>query len=189
MIGNVIQKVRLGKNAGIICLILSVLDLVMSFFIDANKPDIFTESIQFIISVGLTITYSLLLLGIYTIVKERNDQQFIKDIKNFLTITIIIGVIVAVTSFSRLITPTILITLAIVYFTLGVGAGIVAIRLAKDFQRLETQYGNYAHQASRWHKISGWLLATILLLPLGGLLSIIADYYMWKVLQQYLKKK
>lgn len=64
-------------------------------------------------------------------------------------------------------------------------AGIYSIRVGNDFKRLQEQFGQLGLKVALWRKISGYLMASVVLFIIGMLLSFVADYYMWRLLQKH----
>lgn len=184
-----IENVRMGKISGIVCAVLFLPGFLIAIPIVLYPDNITFRTIAFALYIGIFISYVLFLMGILAIVKERADKVFVKDIKAFILLSIVAGLLVSVTgSFDNLISPNLLLALDIFNIILIMGVGIVAIRLGKDFKRLENSFGKIATDAAKWHRISGWLMATIILFIVGVFISLIADIYMWLILKRHLQK-
>lgn len=184
-----IENVKMGKIFGIVCAVLFLPGFLIALPIVLYPDNITFRIIAFALYIGIFVSYVLFLIGILAIVKERADNVFVRDIKAFILLSIVVGLIVSVTgSFDNLISPGLLIAFDILNIVLIMGVGIVAIRLGKDFKRLEDSFGKIATSAAKWHKISGWLMATIILSIVGVFISLIADIYMWLILKRHLQK-
>lgn len=179
-----LRAVRRGKLHGLICLLLVVPYLFVTgarIFYPENLP---LSLVEFLISVGIFVTYTFFLLGILAIAKERKNSRFIKNVRCFVLFYVLMLLLTLLSGFLSLDSAILALGFLVSLLILFVIFGILSIRLAKDFQELTTDYGEPARKAAKWNKIAGYLLISVVLTLIGAFLSLIADYYMWRVLQK-----
>jgi hypothetical protein len=158
--------------------------LVLGLF----KTNILIESGTILFGTVANILFLCIVIGLIAIAEEKMDTKFAKNLKVLFVLTLIMTIIGAVFPFlgqsDSAIAVTALILILIVTFIIGV----VRIRLATNLESLVGEYGDIAHRAGYWSKVSGWLTVSIILLPLGSLLWVMSNYYEWRIVQERTKK-
>ena len=182
------QAIKRGSFWAPIYLILFIPIIIISFLASWYPNNLVIEIIAFAAYWGSLIAGILFYLGVLALGKERKEEKLVKHMQAVILLSVVLVVLSVVVSLQGILSTTTQLILSIGYLPLFVGLGIVALLLAKDFKRLESDFGTPATKAASWHKISGWLLVTVILSPIGGLFSLIADYYMWRVLQEAAKR-
>lgn len=177
-------EVRRGVAAGRWCLFLVIASMVLSVPGAFFQDNFYLQGLLSVVGLGILATYTMLLLGILKVAEETGDNRFINDVWVFIITGVVCGLILNVFYFPTLFSPSVLATAAIIMVVTFFLLGIYSIRLSKDFSKLNQSIGPFALKAARWYKISGWLIVTLILLPIGFLLSLVADYYTWKMLKK-----
>lgn len=129
------------------------------------------------------LAYFVFLLAVRSIVNLTGDVAFVHRMRDFLVATIVGCLSMALSMTPALLPATlneIFGLLSIVFIAI---LGIVSIRLAPYFDKLENNRARYGKKASRWLRISGWLMATVILSFIGVFASLIADFYMWRLIK------
>ena len=181
------QAIKRGLFWAPIYLFLFIPFIILPFIASWYPNNLIIKILLFIVYWGNLIIGILLYLGIRALGKERNDKKLVTHIHSLIVLSAaVVALLAGMSLLGIVLIPVQLILM--VGLPLLLGFGIVFLLLAKDFKRLESDFGVPATKAAVWHKISGWLSISIILSPLGGLFSLIADYYMWRVLQQAAKR-
>jgi len=176
------DTMRRGEIAGILCLIAVVASFVAAFVFGVGKSAM-GDVVSLVIYVIVCVTYLALLLAVQEIVKSVGDVVFVHRMRVFLFV-----VVATYLLFAPLTTPffvpdwleAILVFVAIVLTAIF---GVVSIRVAPFFDKLEGRRAEYGRKAARWLKISGWLMATVILSVFGAIASLVADFYMWRLVR------
>lgn len=63
--------------------------------------------------------------------------------------------------------------------------GIFLFKLAECFKKYLEELGKLGKRVVIWNKISGWLLASVVLFIPGLILSLIGEFFLWRVLARY----
>ncbi len=184
---NTSREIRRGVQAGLIYLIIILPHLLQSLLIGVSENQTPLLIVGVVLAIVADITYILLLVGVQALAKELRAERLVQNLQAGIIITAFMLPINSLGSvfgnFSRVAAMSSLVASLIVMILYG----IISIRLATDFKRLEGQLGASAHVISRWQKISGYLMVTVLFSVIGALLSLIADYHMWRLLKNRMK--
>lgn len=178
-----------AKNYGVITAGLVILSWVLQIAVGIYRPgDKWGLAVVTIFCMAAVAhTYLIMLDGITAIAQERQIETFIRSVLNFIRATILSVVALIFSTLLDVISSDgslALVSILIAVVPL-VYLGIVSLEIAKDFKQLE---GQPAHRAALWHKIAGILMVSIVLIPLGILVSLLADYYMWRVISDRLNR-
>lgn len=184
---NGIQQVKLGIKSGIITLVLVLISTIL-YSVAIFYPGRGIEIIGSILSVATLIAYIVMLKGVRALAKEVPDESLDKNLK---TVMILSGIAILPSVFISMpnVIPSMALVSMLAYIFVVFVAGLYSLKLSRDFRRLVDILGISSSKAARWHKISGWLMVTIIPLVLGIVLSFIADYYMWRLLRDRVKSR
>lgn len=184
---NSIEKIKKAKMFGVVGAVMVVVTLGLSFFVTAyyeNASYGILYLVDIVTSLALTFLYALFLDGVKEIAKISGNSAFKENVKLFYWASLVTGVIAAFLPPGPVLNPIVGVVFAVV---LAVVLGLVSIRISKGFKEIE-RYGKYSSRAAKWHKVTGYLMVTIIFSPIGALTSLIADFYMWKVLSEHLRQ-
>jgi hypothetical protein len=178
------DTIRRGEIAGILCLIALVAMLIVTFVSGGAAKSVIGDLVALVIYLFVCVTYFVFLLAIQTIAKSVGDAVFVHRIRDFLAASII-GCLFMAPLMTPLLLPDSLEKILVLVSVVVVAIlGIVSIRIAPSFDKLEGNRAEYGRKAARWLKISGWLMATVILSFIGIFVSLIADFYMWRLVKQ-----
>lgn len=172
-----------AKNAGIVCLVIFILSIFVSIIAGTGKNIAF-DLINLGIYAGVSISYVVMLLGLKPISQEKNDQQLLNAVNQFIWVCIVFYVVSAPMLMQSFLPSEVLKIFALLCLVIYAVTGVFSIRLGNNLKRLEVDYGRIAKNASLWSRVSGWLAVSFILLPLGLILSCVADYFMWRLLKE-----
>lgn len=181
-----------AKKHGYILVIVTIVTLTLqAYFSEAFSDNLMLFCIAS--SVGtLTIAYPYIrmLQGIEVIANESEDQFFILSTTRFIKITIIGTAVFVILIWSEWLLGEKMGSLLSLISTLGIMVylGGTTLKISKGFLSLQPEYGKLAKQTSYWHKVSGYLMVSVILSIIGIVLSLVADYFMWKLICQRLKE-
>lgn len=182
------QSLLKAKKYGYITVFILLISFIGQIALTVLLPEEFLLGQIFITVTTLLLTYTYLVLmrGISVIAAESKNEQFIKATKQYITVIISTSGILAfyglaIVAISNSLFTFIATSLMLLCITL---LGFVSLRIAKGFESIIPVYGKSARRATYWHKIAGWLIVTVILNSIGILVSLIADYYMWRVINQ-----
>src|SRR5690242_16094585 len=88
------SQISVAKNAGIACVALLVIDLLVPFIAGPNK-NVTIDIINLAFYAGVSVTYVLMLRGLLPIAAEGNDQKLLKDLNIFIVLTIVTSAVCA----------------------------------------------------------------------------------------------
>lgn len=185
------SPILIARKSGVATFWILILSFIIAFFLaffQKKDTQLWADLISAIFTLVTTVTYTIFLFGVLDLAKRSSDLGFVKNTKIFIYLGVACGLIASVTSLSSLIPISILLLLLVPELVLFFALGVMAIRIAPNFKALESTVGIAAQRAAKWHKVSGWLIVSVVLFPFGLMLSLVADFYMWKVLGEYLKK-
>jgi|SRR3989338_6202328 len=182
------KAIERGVFWGLIYLILIIPSMIVSFVAQWYPQGFVIKILSLVVSLGSLIAGILLYVGIWALGKKRRDQVLTKHLKVWFVLGATFLVWILLTSSNTILSSSIKLPLTFALIPLVISMGVFLILLGKDFKRLESDFGKPATRAASWNKISGWLMVIVLLSPIGALLSVIADYYMWRVLQEEVKR-
>lgn len=180
---NIMESMRRGEIAGIFCLIALITCLAVQSVFGVGKS-VIGDVTALIIYLVVCATYFTVLLSVQEIVKSVGGPAFVKSMRDFLIATVASCLLMAPLLPPLLVPDLLEKILGLVAVILVVILGVVSIRVAPFFDKLEGKRAEYGKKASRWLKISGWLMATVILSVVGVLASLIADFYMWRLVKQ-----
>ncbi len=172
-----------GEVAGALCL-LAVFAGIAEMFILGIGKSIVGDVIQLATYLVVCLTYFVFLLAIQEIVKSQGNIAFTRKMRAFLIIMVVACLGMAPSTVPILLPAHVELMLAIATIVLMVPIGIASIQLARFFENDEIERSEYEKKAGKWLRISGWLMATVILGLIGGILSFIADVYLWRMIRQ-----
>ncbi len=177
---NIIQR---GEVAGVLCLIAFVINFIAMFVFGVGKS-LRGDVVSLVIYLVVCITYTIFLISVNEIVKSVGNSIFTRRMRQFFW-----AVVISCFFVSPLLIPILLPDLfeeimVLVFILITSILGIMSIRVAPFFDKFENDQNNYGRKTAKWLKISGWLQATVILSIVGGALSLVADFYMWKLVKQ-----
>lgn len=181
------QALDRGSRWGIFALLLLIPGMIVGA-IPGFEESVLLQAISFVIFILSSIAFILLVLGVRAIASGRKEENFLKNAHAFLALSLALCVVSAFVSFPDLLSPLMTFFLFAGMIILIIGFGVVSIRMGRDLKRLAPELGYYAEKASFWSRLSGWLIVTIVLGFVGLFLTLIADYYLWRLVQQEAKK-
>ena len=182
------QTIVRARSMGVATLALFVLTLVLEA-VKSIYPGVLPLEL-FVIAIGVLgcVAYALFVYGLVPMGMAQNSR-IAKTGKLFAILSLVFGVVLT------LITPPLvpvelidMVVLPLMILTLFV-FGILSIRISKDVKDFEPTLGTVAKRAALWNRIAGWLMVTLVLSPVGAVLSLIADYYMWRMQGVFLAKE
>jgi|SRR3989344_6001396 len=175
--------IRRGEIAGILCLVTSIASFIAAFVFGVGKS-VTGDVVGLIIYLAVCATYLVLLLAVQEIVKSVGDAMFAHRMRDLL-VAMVISYFLLAPLVAPLFVPDLLEKIfGLVAIVLIAILGIVSIRIAPFFDKLEGDRAEYGRKVARWLKISGWLMATVILSIIGVLASLIADFYMWRLVKR-----
>jgi hypothetical protein len=185
-------KLIKAKKFGIICLLLLLVEIAVlaTTYTIFDEKNLLQALIVCVFTLVILYTYLEMLKGIEFIAEESKNQNFIKNYQSFKIAIIITGIYFAFSDLVDVIAQNEIISFAVLILTLltFLYLGIVSLFLAKSFSELDATLTKYAKQAAFWNKLSGVLFVSVLFGVFGALTSLIADFYMWKVISEKLKQ-
>ena len=171
----------LGKKAGVVTAVFVVISLITQFTLPTIYAGAFwVDALLASVYVIICVSYILFLAGLRGLAKGSESVKYTNALSFFTWTTVIASIVSFPTFFPNLMPLFVLTALSLIFVVLLVVMGIASLKLAPGFSTISRN--PWTPKASMWLKISGWLMATVILLPIGALLSLIADYYMWKAL-------
>lgn len=63
--------------------------------------------------------------------------------------------------------------------------GIFLVKLADCFKKYDDELGKLGKRIVLWNKISGWLLASVVLFIPGLILGLVGEFFLWRLLAKY----
>jgi len=173
-----------GEVAGIICVLALIGCLAAQYLLGGISESVTGAIVVLIFYFIICVAYVLLLFAVQEIVKSVGDATFVRRMRDFLAASVI-GFFFLAPLVSPILFPELLIqVLALVSIVVVAVFGIVSIRIAPFFGKLEGERAQSGKKTALWLKISGWLMATVVLSFVGGFASLIADFYMWRLVRQ-----
>ena len=187
-----LKTLKIAKQSGYYTLVIILLTFVVQGYLTIILPEktlwlaIFTTLATLVV----TYTYWIMLLGVATIAGETNNQTFIVSVKSFIRAVLVTCFVVAFVGLIIELQNNEIISLVLSIMVLAslVYLGIVSLKIAKGFKVVEAKYGKTVKRAIFWHKVSGYLMISVILGLFGVLTSLIADYFMWRLVCIRLKE-
>lgn len=179
------QAAVLGSVIGIIYLLLWLPALYLSIVSSFFHTTFDAELANAVVGTFGNFCYLPILYALLKVSKERGERRFTIDLTLALIAAVALMVLGAI-DFRELFAQWGALSGLIVFIVswlLYIPLGAINLRLATDFTRLAAEY-QYATKASFWNRISGWIMVTVVFAPIGSLISVIADYFMWRVVVQ-----
>jgi len=136
------------------------------------------------IAVVLVATYVMLLLGVKEVAEQVEDAKLASNLQILIILSVATFPLFALNAPLGTISGFAGQVAGILSLVMLIALGLIALRLAKDFRRAQEVLGSTSKHAARWHAISGYLMVSILLSPIGLLLSLVADFFMLKLLYE-----
>ena len=194
------SAIKRGKTVGFYYLVVLLPLSIISGFATSIFPEntLLSLSNNFVFIV-MTVAYFLFLWGVVVLGKNEGDETFVHHMKIFIWVSVGLMIVPFILGFFLgLFAPSfsedpsshpLFLVLTLVAAIVALAAiGVISLYLAKDFERMERSLGEDAREASKWFRISGYLTLSVILSPIAAFLSIFADYYMWKLLRERVKK-
>jgi hypothetical protein len=173
---------RRGEIAGILCLCAVMASFVAAFVFGTGKS-VVGDVVALILYLVVCVTYFVLLLALKEIIKSVGDAAFIHRMNDFLIASILVTLLMSPLTMPLLLPDLFEQILGVVAIVSVAIFGVVSVRIAPFFDKLEGVRAEDGKKACKWLKISGWLMATVVLSFIGAFLSTIADYYLWKLVK------
>ncbi|MBP9757820.1 MAG: hypothetical protein KBD06_04430 [Candidatus Pacebacteria bacterium] len=174
---------RRGEVAGILCVIFLVASIGASFVLGVGKS-VTGDTVSLILYLAICVAYFVLILAVRHIAQSTGDAVFSSRMRDFYVAMVVICPLLAPLMAPLFITASVERILSLVMIAAFAILGIVSIRVAPSFEKLEGSRALYGRKAGKWLRISGWLMATVILSIVGGFLSLFADYYLWRMIRQ-----
>ena len=186
---NVLEK---AKKHGYYSLVILLISYAAQAYLGYKFPE---ETLWFsvVTAIGMIIvlyTYRTMMLGILAMAEESTDQNFILSTKSFIKTTIISCLVIAfvMVVFELISTELVAFVSFISIVAMLVYLGMASLKISKGFTALEEKYAKTAKRAVFWHKITGYLLVSVILSIIGMITSLVADYFMWRLICMRLKE-
>lgn len=177
------DRVNNGKNAGYLVLLFVLLEFPHALAGHLYDYTGFLQTLGFLVELAIGLSYVLVLYGVREVALQIGDKVLVRHLDFTVWLSVVLTPLAAASPllepFSELGAQILLLITLLVF---GV-VGVVAILLSHDFRRTQEQLGVVSKRIACWHAVSGYLMVTIILSPLGILLSLVADLYMWKLLR------
>ena len=173
-----------GEVAGIVCVFALIGGLAAQYLFGGISESIPSATVALVLYLIICGAYLLLLLAVQEVVKSVGDATFMRRMRDFLVATIIGCFLMAPLVAPVLVPGLIVQILGLVSIVIVAILGIVSIRIAPFFGRLEGERAPNGKKAATWLKVSGWLMATVILSFIGVFASLAADFYMWRLVRQ-----
>ncbi|MBI4079824.1 hypothetical protein HY414_01165 [Candidatus Kaiserbacteria bacterium] len=176
------KAIWLGWLAGWLYIIALVLMFGSGFIAGIAQIDMSADYIsaaEMIVFFGLFI---LFMLGIRGVAVRTAAPAFIRVVNTWIAINILEMLLLLPWSFPRYFETDFLTLLLVAVLPVLCVNGIVLIRFSEQFGTFVPQFGTRANRIAWWLKVSGWMLASIILFIPGLLVFIVAEFYMWRLL-------
>jgi hypothetical protein len=181
-----------AKRQGYTSALILVITFIIQGYLTYRFPD---DTLLFAVISGVAMiivlyTYRLMMLGILAMAEESKDQNFTSSTLGFIKATVISCIVLAFVGIVAELIPTKVVSLISLISTVAmlVYLGVASLRISKGFTVLEGKYTETAKRTVFWHKVTGYLLVTVILSLVGLITSLIADYFMWRLISMRLKE-
>lgn len=187
---NNIKIFKKAKKFGYLTAAILLATIAGQLFLPIQFPDngLIFEVFTTVMTLVITYTYFVMLKGVEVAAHDSADEYLIAATKKFIQAVLVTCVGISFYGLLAYLLQNESFTLLLTIMVLGLlfWFGILSIKISKGFANVTDRYGKSARRAALWHKISGWLMVSVVLSPIGILTSLIADYYMWKVVSERL---
>ncbi len=171
--------------------------LFIGFFLCMTTIEVMAEftlnelPLQYIAPFKLVIYDVLFLLFLYGIrgfAIRVSDPNLVKTMNSLMLLSFFEMLFFLPYAFSLFVEPnflTILLTATIPLFCVN---GILLLRLADNFGSHVESFGVPAKRIVLWNKIAGWMMASVVLILPGIIVSLVGEFFLWRLLARSRKQ-
>jgi hypothetical protein len=176
------QRIKLARKWGLWWLYLLLPSFILGILISIF-PGIVLELINLGVFIFSGVSSIILLFGVVALAREVRNERLEKNVLADITLGLVSLPLLAfmyVPGVSEEFGALILGALVPILIAMG----IVYIRMGTDFKGMTETWGETSRKTSKWSKLTGYFMVTILGMPLAGIFAAITGYYQHKLLKE-----
>lgn len=176
------NAIRAGWIAGWLFIIAWCMFFGLGVFAAVRQIELPLHYINPIESIVNMVLYIGVMLGMRGFAVQRADAELATAITTYVVISVLLSTLIFLAGLDRIFSPDMIFVFVIALIPLVSVIGIAQIRIAEHMKKYSDELGGVVRRVVWWTRVSGWMMASVILCIPGLFLSFVADFFWWRFL-------
>lgn len=176
------NAIRTGWIAGWLVIIVSCTLFGAGILAAIRQVELPLHYINPVESILHAILYVAIVMGMRGFAVRRADAELTAAVTTYLVTSILLSSLVFLVGLDRVFSSDMIFIFVLAFIPIISIMGIAQMRIAEHMKKYSDELGGVVRRVVWWTRVSGWMMASVILCIPGVLMSFVADFFWWRFL-------